>query len=70
MKVLFAVNDENISTSIVKKYQKQYKEIISYKNVYYFNAILKEYDADRQDVERDVMECIDDMEKKKIIYKV
>ena len=23
MKVLFAVNDENISTSIVKKYQKQ-----------------------------------------------
>ena len=42
MKVLFAVNDENISTSIVKKYQKQYKQIISYKNVYYFNAILKE----------------------------
>lgn len=42
MKVLFAVNDENISTSIVKKYQKEYKEIISYKNVYYFNAILKE----------------------------
>ena len=42
MKVLFAVNDENISTSIVKKYQKKYKEIISYKNVYYFNAILKE----------------------------
>ena len=42
MKVLFAVNDENISLSIVKKYQKQYKEIISYKNVYYFNAILKE----------------------------
>ena len=42
MKVLFAVNDENISTAIVKKYQKQYKEIISYKNVYYFNAILKE----------------------------
>lgn len=42
MKVLFAVNDENISTSIVKKYQNQYKEIISYKKVYFFNAILKE----------------------------
>ena len=42
MKVLFAVNDESISTSIVKKYQKDYKEIISYKNVYYFNAIIKE----------------------------
>ena len=36
MKVLFAVNDENISTSIVKKYQKQYelmKKIVKqYKN--------------------------------------
>ena len=42
MKVLFVVNDESISTSIVKKYQKQYKEIISYKNVYYFNAVIKE----------------------------
>ena len=42
MKVLFAVNDESISTSIVKKYQKDFKEIISYKNVYYFNAIIKE----------------------------
>lgn len=42
MKVLFAVSDESMSTAIVKKYQKQYKEIISYKNVYYFNAILKE----------------------------
>ena len=41
MKVLFAVNDENISTSIVKKYQKKYKEIISYKNVYYFNLFRK-----------------------------
>lgn len=42
MKVLFAVSNDNISESIVKKYQKDYKEIISYKNVYYFNAIQKE----------------------------
>ena len=42
MKVLFAVNNENISNLIVKKYQQEYKEIISFKNVYYFNAILKE----------------------------
>ena len=42
MKVLFAVHDEKASLSIVKKYQKEYKEIISYKNVYYFNAILRE----------------------------
>ena len=42
MKVLFAVNNDNISETIMKKYQKDYKEILSYKNVYYFNAILKE----------------------------
>ena len=47
MKVLFAVSNESISESIVKKYQKDYKEIISYKNVYYFNAILKEIERDK-----------------------
>ena len=47
MKVLFAVNNEDISESIVKKYQRNYKEIISYKNVYYFNAILKEIQKDK-----------------------
>lgn len=47
MKVLFAVSNESISESIVKKYQKDYKEIISYKNVYYFNAILKEIQKDK-----------------------
>ena len=47
MKVLFAVSNENISNSIVKKYQQMYKEIISYKNVYYFNAILKELQKDK-----------------------
>ena len=47
MKVLFAVHDEKVSLSIVKKYQKEYKEIISYKNVYYFNAIFKELQRDK-----------------------
>ena len=47
MKVLFAVSNEEISESIVKKYQKEYKEIISYKNVYYFNAIIKELQKDK-----------------------
>ena len=47
MKVLFAVSNEEISESIVKKYQREYKEIISYKNVYYFNAILKEIQKDK-----------------------
>ena len=47
MKVLFAVSNENISTQIVKRYQKEYKEIISYKNMYYFNAIVKELQRDK-----------------------
>lgn len=47
MKVLFAVSNEEISESIVKRYQKEYKQIISYKNVYYFNAILKEIQKDK-----------------------
>ena len=47
MKVLFAINNDNVSNTIIKKYQKQYKEILSYKNVYYFNAILKELQKDK-----------------------
>ena len=47
MKVLFAVNNEKISESIIKRYQRDYKEIISSKNVYYFNAILKELQKDK-----------------------
>lgn len=47
MKVLFAVNNESISESITKKYQQEFKEIISVKNVYYFNAIIKELQRDK-----------------------
>ncbi len=47
MKVLFAVNNDNVVETIVKKYQKDYKEILSYKNVYYFNAILRELQKDK-----------------------
>ena len=47
MKVLFAVSNEKISESIIQKYQSMYKEIISGKNVYYFNAILKELQKDK-----------------------
>ena len=47
MKVLFAVSNENTSQAIIKKYQAEYKKIISYKNVYYFNAILKEIQRDK-----------------------
>ena len=42
MKVLFAVNNESISETIIKKYQKMNGELLEYKNVYYYNAIVKE----------------------------
>ena len=47
MKVLFAVSNDNVSNSIIKKYQQKYKEIITSKNVYYFNAIIKELQKDK-----------------------
>ena len=47
MRVLFAVNNEKISEAITKKYQTMYKEIISGKNVYFFNAIIKELQKDK-----------------------
>ena len=47
MKILFAVNSESVSEAIIKKYQNDYREIISYKNVYYFNAIQKEIQQDK-----------------------
>lgn len=48
MKVLFAIsNDDNVSSSIIKRYQQKYKEIITSKNVYYFNAIIKELQKDK-----------------------
>jgi len=47
MKVLFAINNDNDLNAIKKKYQKDYREILSDKNVYYFNAILKELQKDK-----------------------
>lgn len=47
MKILFALNNDNIAEAIIKKYQKEYREILSYKNVYYFNAILRELQKDK-----------------------
>ena len=47
MKVLFAVNDEKDAEAIARKYQNEYKEIISSKTVYYFNAIIKELQKDK-----------------------
>jgi len=42
MKILFALSNENITEAIKKEYQKNYKTQLTTKNVYYFNAIIKE----------------------------
>ena len=47
MKILFAVSNDRISESVVKRYQKEYKEIVTYKNVYYFKSILNEVQKDK-----------------------
>ena len=47
MKVLFAVSNDNTTKAVVSKYQETYKEIITSKNVYYFNAIIKELQRDK-----------------------
>lgn len=47
MKVLFAVNNDKISNTIVNKYKELYKEEITYKNVYYFNALISEIKKDK-----------------------
>ena len=47
MKILFAVSNENVSDAIVKSYQKNYNDTVTFKNVFYFNAIIKEIQRDR-----------------------
>lgn len=42
MKILFAVSNENISEAIKREYQNNYRAALITKNVYYFNAIIKE----------------------------
>jgi len=47
MRILFAVSNEKDSDAITKQYQQEYKEEITKKNVYYFNAIQKELQKDK-----------------------
>ena len=71
MKVLFAVSNEKIVQSVVKTYQKTYKDVLSYKTVYYFNALLKELQKDKsfdrivisEDLEQFTNKSYDEMDK-------
>ena len=47
MKVLFAVSNEKITEQVVAKYQVMFNELLSYKEVYYYNAIVKELEKNK-----------------------
>ena len=47
MKVLFAVSNEKITEQVVAKYQVMYNELLSYKEVYYYNAVVKELEKNK-----------------------
>ena len=47
MKILFAVSNENVSKRIVDSYKNKYEEEVSSKNVFYFNAIIRELHKDK-----------------------
>ena len=47
MKILFAVSNENVSKRIVDSYKKKYGEAVLCKNVFYFNAIIREIRKDK-----------------------
>ena len=51
MKILFAVSNENVSKRIVENYQDKYQESVSFKNVFYFNAIIREIKMIRHMIE-------------------
>ena len=47
MKILFAVSNENVSKRIAESYRQKYQEDVSSKNVFYFNAIIREIKNDK-----------------------
>ena len=47
MKILFAVSNEKITEQVVAKYQIIYNELLSYKEVYYYNAVVKELEKNK-----------------------
>ena len=47
MKVLFAINNEQISKAIIDKYKQLHKEDLDVKSVYYFKALIEELKANK-----------------------
>ena len=47
MKILFAISNENVLNKIVDSYRNKYGEAVSFKNVFYFNAIIREIQKDK-----------------------
>lgn len=46
MKVLFALSTDKVSDLIVQRYQQKYGEMLDFKKVYFFDAILRELEKD------------------------
>lgn len=46
MKVLFALSTDKVSDLIVQRYQQKYGELLDFKKVYFFDAILRELEKD------------------------
>ena len=47
MKVLFAVGSEQVSKNIADKYYEKYGEVLEYKNVFFFKALIDEIKRDK-----------------------
>ena len=47
MKVLFAVGNDQLSKNIADKYYEKYGEVLEYKNVFYFKALIEEVKRDK-----------------------
>ena len=47
MKVLFAVGNDQLSKNIADKYYEKYGEVLEYKNVFFFKALIDEVKKDK-----------------------
>lgn len=47
MKVLFAMGNDQVSTNVANRYYEKYGEVLEYKNVFFFKALIEEVKKDK-----------------------
>ena len=47
MKVLFAMGNDQVSTNVANRYYEKYGEVLEYKNVFFFKALIEEVKRDK-----------------------